>query len=130
MRTQFECNRDILVNLKLKRLPWKPFSSEGGYFVIYDISDCIDLIPQLYLNSHDFEEGVNKYRLNMPCGRIPHDLAFSRWMAVEHGISMIPLSFLYQVGSPAIRDNFVRLSIGKLPASIDKFVSKLNEKFF
>jgi len=93
---QFQQNRDILANLKLTRLPWKPLISEGGYFVIFDISDCVELIPNLYRETHDFEEGVNKYRLNMPCGRIPHDLAFSRWMAVENGVSMIPLSFFYQ----------------------------------
>ncbi len=129
MRMQFEKNRDILVNLKLSRLPWKPLLSEGGYFVVFDISDCVELIPELYRTTHDFEEGVNKYRLNMPCGRIPHDLAFSRWMAVESGVTMIPLSFFYQQGSPVICDNYVRLSIAKLPTSIEKFVSKMNEKF-
>lgn len=84
-----------MVNLRLKNLPWKAVVSEGGYFVVFDISECISLIPEIYLTTHNFEEGVNKYRLNMPCGRIPYDLAFSRWMAVENGISMIPLSFFY-----------------------------------
>jgi aspartate/methionine/tyrosine aminotransferase len=112
----------------LPKLPWKPIISEGGYFVIFDITDCIVLIPELYTKTHDFEEGVCKYRLNMPGdGRIPYDLAFTRWMAVEYGVVMIPLSFFYQVGSVKTKDNFVRLSIGKLPLSIEKCVERLKE---
>jgi len=60
-------------------------------------------------------------------GRIPYDLAFTRWMAVEHGVVMIPLSFFYQVGSVGTKDNFVRLSIAKLPLSIEKCVESLRE---
>jgi len=48
-------------------------------------------------------------------------------MAVEHGVVMIPLSFFYQVGSVSTKDNFVRLSIAKLPLSIEKCVERLRE---
>jgi len=58
-------------------------------------------------------------------GRVPFDLAFTRWMAVEHGVVMIPLSFFFEVGSENTIDNFVRLSIAKLPHSIEKCVEKL-----
>ena len=96
--------------------------------MIFDISECVDLIPDLYKSTHDFEEGVCKVRLNMPGdGRIPHDLAFSRWIAVEKGVTMLPMSFFYKLGSPETRDNFVRLSIAKLPQSMEKFVSRLKE---
>lgn len=35
----------------------EPLPTEGGYFLIVDISKCINMIPKIYLTTHDFEEG-------------------------------------------------------------------------
>lgn len=93
----FSANRDYLLEElpKIKGIPWKPLPCEGGYFLMVDISECEAIIPELYKTTHDYEEGVNKYRLQMPSGGIPLDLAFCRWCAVEKGVAMMPNSFFY-----------------------------------
>lgn len=113
----------------LSKLPWKPIVNEGGYFVVCDISHCIDLIPAKYLASHDFAECDKIYKLNMPDGKVPRDLAFVRWMTVEHGIVLIPMSFFYKTGSPNTWDLNVRVSIAKFTPTIEKVVQLLIEKF-
>ena len=83
-----------------------------------DISDCTHLIPEKYKTTHDYEpeDGrppVAKYRMNMPDGRIPLDLAFCRWMAIEKGVTMMPNCFFYHRKSPTITEQYVRLAICK-----------------
>jgi len=58
-------------------------------------------------------------------GRIPYDLAFCRWMAVEKGIGMLPLSFFYELGSENTTDNIVRLALCKTKESTAECVEKL-----
>jgi aspartate/methionine/tyrosine aminotransferase len=61
-------------------------------------------------------------------GRIPLDLAFCRWMAVEIGVAFMPLSSFYKIGSPYTRDNFVRLAICKDQASIEQCIKRLRDR--
>jgi aspartate/methionine/tyrosine aminotransferase len=35
-------------------LPLEPLISEGGYFLLADVSKCKQIIPQKYLLSHDY----------------------------------------------------------------------------
>lgn len=96
-----------------------------------DITACTDLIPDKYKNTHDYEpeeiEGapINKYRLNMPDGKIPLDLAFCRWMAIEKGVVMMPNSFFYHKNSPTMTDSYVRLAICKDRKSTEAAIAKL-----
>ena len=95
-----------------------------------DIRDCRELIPEKYLTSHEYEEQddrplVSKYCLNMPDGKIPLDLAFCRWMAVEKGVCMMPNSFFYASYSPTICDFYVRLAICKDHTSTEEAVNRL-----
>ena len=78
-----------------------------------DVKTCEHLIPDKYKQTLDFEQVVCKYRLNMQDGRVPLDLAFCRWMAVEKGVVMMPNSFFYSVGSKDTCDHFVRLALCK-----------------
>ena len=99
-------------------LPLKTLNCEGGYFVMADITDCIDLIPKKYLTQHEYEDPtdpnpVNKYHLNKADGTIPKDLAFCRWMAHHHRVAMMPNSFFYTLGSPNLTDKYVRMAICK-----------------
>jgi len=91
-RKYFQSTRDYMVNELAKvDLPWTLIPSEGGYFILADISKCKSVIPSKYLTTHDYEASddahpVNKYELYLPGepqGRIPLDQAFCRWMAVE-----------------------------------------------
>lgn len=95
-----------------------------------DVTNCRDLIPEKYLQTHDYEpedgsKPVGKYRLAMPDGKIPLDLAFCRWMAVEKGVCMMPNSFFYHPTSPTICENYVRLAICKDKASTEAAVERL-----
>lgn len=118
-------------------LPFKPVDCEGGYFLMADISECKHLIPERYLTSHDYElpengPKIGVYPLNMPDGRVPLDMAFTRWMACEHGVVMMPNSLFYEAGSPNTTDNYVRMAICKetkgLHAAIDRLKLVKNKK--
>ena len=86
-------------------LPIKALSCESGYFIMVDITDAISHIPKRYTESHDFEElkegevGIKINRVFMADGRIPNDLAFCRWMAIERKIMMMPNSLFYHKDS-------------------------------
>lgn len=104
-------------------LPWKPIPCEGGYFLMVDISECADMIPDKYKNTHNYEDPndpdpVHKYELYMPkTGKIPIDQAFCRWMAVEKKVVMMPNSYFYDKGSDNTVDKFVRIALCKTKES-------------
>lgn len=111
-------------------MPWKPVYCQGGYFLMADITDCIGLIPDKFKTTHDYEQEdgrplVTKYRLQMPDGRIPNDLAFCRWMAIEKGVCMMPNSFFYAADSPSMTDTYVRLAICKDRQATETAVDRL-----
>ena len=130
-RNLFCSNRDFIDQaLKEMAMPWTPVPVEGGYFLMADITTCTHLIPDKYKQTHDYEpeDGrppINKYRLNMPDGRIPLDLAFCRWMAIEKGVVMMPNSFFYHKSSPTMTDSYVRLAICKDRQSTEAAIAKL-----
>ena len=98
-------------------LPWEPLSCRSGYFLMVDISKCRPLIPQIYFETHDYdEEDIPKNRIYMPGSnppRIPLDLAFVRWMGKENGVTMMPNCFFYHPKSEFISENYVRVAICK-----------------
>ena len=49
----------------------------------------------------------------MDDGRVPTDLAFCRWMAVERGVIMMPCSLFYHKDSAYKEDKYVRIVICK-----------------
>lgn len=119
-RGNFQEVRDYLdKELKEMSLPWEPLPCSSGYFMMVDISKCRHLIPAKFLETHEYDPAdkngnkiiVNK--VNMPNGKVPLDLAFARWMAVENGITMMPGCFFYHPDSPHMSENYVRLAICK-----------------
>lgn len=121
VRKEFQMVRDYLLSelaSKTFDIPVKPLISESGYFVMLDISKCRDIIPKKYLESHEFEElkegelpiDKNEVYIN---DKVPLDLAFVRWMAVERGVIMMPNSLFYNKNSPYRNDNYVRVAICK-----------------
>ncbi|TNV78558.1 hypothetical protein FGO68_gene15804 [Halteria grandinella] len=120
-RKEFEIVRNYMIE-ELQRAPidleLTPLPCESGFFVMVDISKAICKIPTRFLESHDYEileEGqtpVSKNRVFIE-GRVPYDLAFCRWMAVERGVIMMPNSLFYNKESPYRIDTLVRLSICK-----------------
>lgn len=121
MRKEFQDVRDYMLRELSEGMdiPVIPLRCESGYFILLDISKVIELIPQKYSQSHDFEdlkEGelpVKKNKVYTDDGSVPSDLAFCRWMAVERGVIMMPNSLFYQKDSPYKTYNLVRLAICK-----------------
>ena len=71
-----------------------------------------------FRETHDYEDPsdpapVLKNKVYMEDGRIPLDLAFCRWMAVERKVIMMPTSLFYNPSSPFRVDNLVRVCICK-----------------
>jgi len=81
-----------------------------------DISECRDLIPEKYLNSHDYlpeGEQPDSHRIYNTDGKVPLDVAFCRFMACEKKLAIMPNSFFYGKDSPTRVDCFVRLALCK-----------------
>jgi len=52
----YEANKDYLMKeLSSINLPWRPIESDGGFFLLADISDCVDIIPDKYKNTIQYE---------------------------------------------------------------------------
>ena len=87
--------------------------------MMVDISKCRELVPEKYLSTHDYDPvDENGYKITvnefyMPNKKIPLDLAFARWMAVENGVTMMPGCFFYHPQSPHMSESYVRLAICK-----------------
>ena len=46
VRNMFIANRDFIAQAVTEMaMPWTPVKVEGGYFLMADITQCIDLIP-------------------------------------------------------------------------------------
>jgi len=59
--------------------------------------------------------------------KIPLNLAFSRWMAVENKVTMMPNCFFYAEDSPYLSENHVRLCICKDLESVKEIGKRLRE---
>jgi hypothetical protein len=94
-----------------------------------DISACKDLIPKKYFESHEFEDDcgmpVSKNYIYKEDGSIPVDLAFTRWMALERKVIMMPICLFYHKNSPLKTDKYVRIAICKGIEHSKKAIEKL-----
>lgn len=129
----FEWNRTTLFDALLKLdIPIKPVETEGGYFLMADVTDCEKYITEKYLQTHDYETPesgppISKCRAYMPGRRIPLDMAFCRWIAIEHGVTMMPNSCFYDPTSPDRVDNFVRMGICKQKDGMHEAINRLKK---
>jgi aspartate/methionine/tyrosine aminotransferase len=109
-------------------LPVEALTTEGGYFIICDVSKCKPYIPAKYLTTNDYEDPakghpVSKTVKHMPNGSIPFDLAFCRWFAVEYGVIFLPASNFYgRSCTTTVCDNHVRVAICKDRAYLEKAI--------
>lgn len=134
VKYDFQSVRDFMFH-HLKHsmdIPIKPLHAQSGYFMIADISQCADSIPSQYKESHDYENDkdskLNRNRVFMQDGRIPLDLAFSRWMAIERGVIVMPCSLFYLKDSIYKSDKYVRIAICRGRQNTEKGIQKLTRK--
>jgi len=101
MLKRFESNRNMLVDHFSKiDMPIKLTVAEGGFFIIGDIRETVPKIPKKYffLDIDNVEEG------DIPIGctfdelenpEVTPDVAFAKYLAIERGVSIIPLSSFF-----------------------------------
>ena len=102
-------------------IPIKPIRCDSGYFLILDVSACRYAIPEKFLTTHDYEDDnpalgplVPKWRFTRPDGKIPLDLAFCRWLMMEHGVVTLPCSKFYgRTSTTTLDDKYVRVSLSQ-----------------
>ena len=123
MRATFQGAREEALNLmKLSsKVQWKPTSCEGGYFLPIDVSETRDIIPSKYFDpKRNYEDDPNTLVISKQFTdrkEVPVDYAFSRWNAIENGITFMPISGFCLDESPTKLENFVRLAVCKTPES-------------
>lgn len=88
--------------------------------MIVDVSKCHDLIPEKYFNaSEDYEQSSDgapdKIKLTSlnDATKVPLDLAFCRWVAVERGVTFMPCSLFFHKESKDRKETFIRVAICK-----------------
>lgn len=61
VRSKFQAVRDFMIKSLTENfdLPVAPLKSESGYFIMVDVSNCKSLIPQKFLETHDYIDEEN-----------------------------------------------------------------------
>ena len=108
----------------------KPLYCESGYFTAADVTECRDLIPEKYFKP-DYENDPNTLVISTEFeeGEVPLDFAFCRWLAVEKGISIMPMSNFYLLESEYRETNMIRIASCKTADFFrnPKLVQKMKE---
>ena len=98
-------------------IPLKPTVTESGYFMVVDLKDIDQsVIPSKYFEPGNYEDDDNTMVLQKPfSGEVPFDFAFCRWLAVEKGLSTMPLSNFCLTESDYKIGSMIRVAICKKP---------------
>ena len=132
-QSTFEEARNEVCNLvkRSKRIKIDPVACESGYFVTADISTTRDLIPERYfkpnVNYEDDKDTLVK-QMQFIDGKVPLDFALCRWLAIEKGVVIMPLSNFCLQESPHKMTNMVRIASCKTPETFTdpKLISKFD----
>ena len=128
-KADFVKQRDLfLKEMENLKVPLKIHSAEGGYFVMVNIEKCLDLIPEKYLQTNDYEDDPNTIVIKNDFGTpVPRDLAFCRWLAIEKKVIAMPGTFFYYPGSDKKTDTYIRLAICRGDAITQKAIELLKQ---
>lgn len=131
---QFQAGRDEAVKLieTTTNIKFKASKIESGYFMPLDISGNEDKIPAKYfvLNGN-YEEDPDTKVKSMKFGNefdtVPLDFAVARYLAVEKGLSCMPITNFAPFESKHAKHNYIRLAICRPAAQFTDPV--MQEKF-
>jgi len=76
----------------------KPFEPEGGFFILVDITNSITKIPVKYFykeGKNDLNSAVGDNWKGLENPDYAPDMAFTKWMTYEYGVSPLPMSPFY-----------------------------------
>ena len=83
-----------------------------------DVTGARDLIPEKYFRAntnYEDDPATLVKQMQFIDGRVPLDFAFCRWLAVEKGVSLMPLSNFCLQESEHKVTNMARIAICKTP---------------
>lgn len=122
LKELFQKKKTELVSiLKETKFNWRILEPDGGFFVLADISDCINDMPRKYLYADgvipDSEKDIDDYR-KLQKATVSPDFAFSRYLIEEFKVAALPLSPFYnnvEVKNPLEHrgNKFLRLAVCK-----------------
>ena len=97
-----------------------------------DVTAAREVIPERYfkanVNYEDDKDSIVK-QMQFIDSEVPLDFAFCRWLAVEKGISVMPMSNFCLQESPHRVKNLARVAICKTPETFEdpSLLSKLQK---
>lgn len=103
-----------------KTVKFTPTVVESGYFMPVDVTGCEIIVPEKYflknVNYEDDKE-TNVMQMQFPENfeKVPLDFALCRYLAVEKGVSCMPVSNFCLHESKAPLHNYIRIATCKLP---------------
>lgn len=101
----------------MKELGLRPDEVDGGYFLPLEITEkAKSLIPEKYFSLEDYEDDPNSNVIKRDFsyrGSVPLDYAFCRWLAIEKGMTLMPMTCFQMAESENLFENYVRLSVCK-----------------
>lgn len=126
-KNDFKTSHDILVQgLIDSGLPIKPVPAQGGYFIMADVTECRELVPEKYFKQEEYEDDkettIEKNDFGNP---VPLDLAVSRWLAMEKHVITMPGTFFSYRQSPYKSDKYVRFAFCRGEAITRKAIENL-----
>jgi kynurenine--oxoglutarate transaminase/cysteine-S-conjugate beta-lyase/glutamine--phenylpyruvate transaminase len=117
LRAEYTRKRDLLFN-GLSEHGFQPRIPQGSFFIISDISNKpFDFSVEKYCSEFDLQIDHNTLKLN--------DYNFSRFLAVQHGITTIPMSAFLSKKYKATTQNFIRFAFCKSDELLKEAISKL-----
>ena len=103
-------------------MKFKPTICESGYFLAINVEDCRNQIPDKYFVpnvNYEDDPDTKVLQVYFPATeeykKVPLDFALCRYLAVEKGIAMMPMSNFCLPSSANKQTDFVRICICKWP---------------
>lgn len=117
-RAVFQEGRDAATDLLLQTtdIKFKPTVAESGYFMPVDIKGNEHLIPEKYfIPNKNYEKDENTLVKQQPFpetwDKVPLDFALCRYLAVEKGISLLPMTCFMMQESQHRLEHYIRVRI-------------------
>ncbi|KAJ1460834.1 pyridoxal phosphate-dependent transferase [Pelagophyceae sp. CCMP2097] len=118
LRSEYARKHGLLV-AALTRAGIRPLASQGGYFVVGDVSALLHLVPVHYFLAPKHNGGG---------GVASRDWAFCKWLAAEHGVVAIPTSPFFNADKPdaeLAKTALVRFAFCKSDATLEQAAGRL-----
>ena len=117
-RLTFEKSKNLAVDMlkESTKIDLKPTTCESGYFMAVDVTDARQHVPDKYFRpneNYEDDDATLVKQMQFIDNKVPLDFAVCRWLAVEKGVSLMPLSNFCLQESPHKLTDMARVAICK-----------------